>query len=206
MRNPLTEQQILEFRQRLCVAAEELFAVHGVAGVTMRQIAQRLGVSQTTPYKYFSNKEEILAAVRASAFRRFNERLERARTGVNARADARAVGQAYLDFAEQEADAYQLMFDTYQPHASAYPEFALALHQARACMTVYVQALIDEGHLSGDAEALGEMFWAAAHGLVMLHGKGFTGPKKNVRELHEQLMRYLWKGVLSDSQPTNMVN
>ncbi|EKQ6358003.1 TetR/AcrR family transcriptional regulator [Pseudomonas aeruginosa] len=203
MRNPLTEQQILDFRQRLCETAEELFSVHGVAGVSMRQISQQLGVSQMTPYKYFSNKEEILAAVRASAFRRFNERLERARTGVDARADARAVGQAYLDFAEQEAEAYHLMFDTYQPHASAYPEFALALHQARACMTSYVQALIDEGHLSGDAEELGEMFWAAAHGLVMLHGKGFTEPRKSVRKLHEQLMRYLWKGVLSDSRSSN---
>ncbi|EIU1413946.1 TetR/AcrR family transcriptional regulator [Pseudomonas aeruginosa] len=200
MRNPLTEQQILDFRQRLCEAAEELFAVHGVSGVTMRQIAQRLGVSQTTPYKYFSNKEEILAAVRASAFRRFSERLERARGGVDARADARAVGQAYLDFAEQESNAYHLMFDTYQPHASAYPEFVLALHQARACMTSYVQALIDEGLLSGDAESLGELFWAAAHGLVVLQGKGFIGSRKGVRELHEQLMRYVWKGVLAESE------
>jgi AcrR family transcriptional regulator len=203
MRNPLTEQQILHFRTRLCAAAEELFASHGVGGVTMRQIAQRLGVSQTTPYKYFSNKEEILAAVRASAFRRFSARLEHARTGSGARENARAVGQAYLEFVADEPNAYHLMFDTYQPHASAYPEFVAALDEARACMTVYVQALIDEGVLVGDAQSLGEFFWAAAHGLVMLHEKGFTRPGKSIHELHEQLMRYLWKGVLADSPALN---
>lgn len=56
--------------------------MHGISGVTMRQISQRLGVSQTTPYKYFSNKEDILAAVRAAAFRRFSDRLEKVRTGL----------------------------------------------------------------------------------------------------------------------------
>lgn len=206
MRNPLTEQQILDFRVRLCGVAEELFACHGVTGVTMRQIAQRLGVSQTTPYKYFSNKEEILAAVRASAFRRFADRLERVRTGSDARLDARAVGQAYLDFVAEEPNAYHLMFDTYQPHASAYPEFVSALELARACMTAYVQALVDEGVLVGNAESLGELFWAAAHGLVMLHEKGFTSPGKSVRELHAQLMRYLWQGVLADSPAANVLS
>uniref|UniRef100_UPI003F502691 TetR-like C-terminal domain-containing protein n=1 Tax=Caballeronia sp. LjRoot34 TaxID=3342325 RepID=UPI003F502691 len=72
------------------------------------------------------------------------------------------------------------MFDTHQPHASNYPEFVDALKRARACMTAYVQALIDEGVVHGDAKEIGQYFWAAAHGLVVLHSKGFMNPGENL--------------------------
>lgn len=199
MRKALTEKQIQDFRLRLCAAAERLFVTHGVTGVTMRQIAQQLGVSQTTPYKYFVDKDEILAAVRASVFRRFCDRLEGASVGADAAKNARAIGKAYLSFAIDEPDAYHLMYDIYQPHASAYPELQQELARSRKCMTLYVQALIDEGSLKGDAEELGQYFWAAAHGLIMLYTKGFIPPGDNLSSLNDRMIRYIWKGWLADS-------
>lgn len=201
MRKALTEQQITAFRIRLCAAAEQLFVIHGVSGVTMRQITQQLGVSQTTPYKYFADKDEIVAAVRASVFRRFCDRLEEATVGAGAAENARAVGKAYLTFALDEPDAYNLMYDIYQPHASAYPELQHELARSRKCMTLYVQALIDEGSLKGDAEELGQYFWAAAHGLIMLYTKGFIPPGDDLESLNERMIRYIWKGWLVDSVP-----
>jgi len=53
-----------------------LFAEHGPEAVTMRQLAAELGCSPMTPYRYFRDKDEILAAVRASAFDRFSDALE----------------------------------------------------------------------------------------------------------------------------------
>ncbi|QJX03351.1 TetR/AcrR family transcriptional regulator [Alcanivorax sp. IO_7] len=44
----------------------------------MRQIAAEMGVSPMTPYRYFRDKDEILALVRAAAFNQFAENLERA--------------------------------------------------------------------------------------------------------------------------------
>ncbi len=41
----------------------------------MRQLAAELGCSPMTPYRYFKDKDEILAAVRAAAFDRFSEAL-----------------------------------------------------------------------------------------------------------------------------------
>ena len=49
--------------------AERLFAEHGVEAVTMRQLAAALGVSPMTPYRYFKDKDAILAAVRARGLR-----------------------------------------------------------------------------------------------------------------------------------------
>uniref|UniRef100_UPI003F5056EB TetR/AcrR family transcriptional regulator n=1 Tax=Caballeronia sp. LjRoot34 TaxID=3342325 RepID=UPI003F5056EB len=102
MRQRFTQDQIEEFRSRLCAVAEDLFAEHGVEGVTMRQIAQHLGMSQTAAYRYFLDKQEILAAVRASAFRRYADRPDAARTGRGALDDAGQSVQLFLRFAADE--------------------------------------------------------------------------------------------------------
>jgi AcrR family transcriptional regulator len=77
----LTETDVADFRDRLCEAAERLFAEKGPDAVTMRQLSAELGVSPMTPYRYFEDKDDILAAVRTSAFNRFAEALEKARDG-----------------------------------------------------------------------------------------------------------------------------
>ena len=56
----------------------------------MRQLAAELGVSPMTPYRYFEDKDDILAAVRANGFNRFAEALERAYEAGAARSRARA--------------------------------------------------------------------------------------------------------------------
>lgn len=195
MRQALTEQQLIDYRARICAAAEDLFAQHGVDGVSMRQIAGALGCSQTALYRYYTDKDEILAAVRTSAFHRFAESLEAVQSGRDAREDARAIGRAYLQFAQQEPAAYSLMFDLGQPDPSRYPQLVAAIRRTQACAAPYVQTMIDQGIIHGDAEELGHFFWAAAHGLVSLHAKGFMGFAGSLTDLHASMMRYLLRGM-----------
>ena len=83
----LSDTDVSDFRDRLCEAAEKLFAERGPDAVTMRQLAAELGVSPMTPYRYFRDKDDILAAIRTNGFNRFAEALEKARDGaVGARA------------------------------------------------------------------------------------------------------------------------
>ena len=74
----LTEQDIADFRAELCRVATERFARFGYEGVTMRQLAEALGCSPKTPYRYFKDKADILATVRAQAFGKFADTLEKA--------------------------------------------------------------------------------------------------------------------------------
>src|SRR5436190_11132933 len=78
----LTDQDIAEFRAGLCRVATERFARFGYEGVTMRQLAEALGCSPKTPYRYFKDKADILATVRAEAFAKFADALEKAGLGV----------------------------------------------------------------------------------------------------------------------------
>ena len=92
----LTEQDIADFRAELCKVATERFARYGYEGVTMRQLAEALGCSPKTPYRYFKDKADILATVRAQAFAKFADALEKAAAGVNGRGRARPADQRGL--------------------------------------------------------------------------------------------------------------
>jgi AcrR family transcriptional regulator len=195
MRPVLTDEEVAKFRADVCRVAAVLFARHGVEGVTMRQIAAELDCSPTTAYRYFKNKEEILAAVRAAAFNRFCEVIEEAtRSSADPRKSARNVGQAYLGFALQNPDAYRMMFDVSQAAVIGNLELTEALARARRSMVAYVTPLIDKGMLRGDARALGQMLWACAHGLVMLRLSGIVADDTELRQLHEKTMSSLVRG------------
>lgn len=49
-------------RAAILRAAVEVFAERGYAGARMREVAQRAGVADGTPYLYFRGKEELLIA------------------------------------------------------------------------------------------------------------------------------------------------
>ena len=195
MRPVLTDEEVAAFRDDVCRVASVLFARHGVEGVTMRQIAAELGCSPTTAYRYFENKDEILAAVRAAAFNRFGEVIEEAaRSSRDPSKCARNVGQAYLGFALAHPDAYRMMFDVSQAAVTGNAGLAQALARARRSMVAYLVPMIDEGIVRGQANALGQMLWAAAHGLVMLRLSGIVADDDELRRLHHQTMSALVRG------------
>jgi AcrR family transcriptional regulator len=191
----LSETDVADFRERLCEAAERLFAERGPEAVTMRQLAAELGVSPMTPYRYFEDKDDILAAVRANGFTRFAQALETARetTTGDVRTRGRAVGEAYVTFALENPHSYKLMFDFNQPNVDRYPELVAAGQRARETMTGYVRDAIAEGIVSGDPQQIGMMNWAAIHGAVILELAGML-PPGGARQLFHGLDGALMRG------------
>jgi AcrR family transcriptional regulator len=189
----LTETDVADFRERLCEAAERLFAEKGPDAVTMRQLSAELGVSPMTPYRYFEDKDDILAAVRTNGFNRFAEALETARAGAkDIRSRGRAVGEAYVRFAMEHPHSYKLMFDLNQPNAEKYPALIAAGQRARATMTDHVKDAIAAGLYEGDPAEIGMMFWATGHGVVVLQLAGMLPPGGELfHRLSETLMRGL---------------
>jgi AcrR family transcriptional regulator len=195
----LSAADVDAFRERLCTVAQRRFAKRGVDGVSMRQLADALGCSPMTPYRYFRNKEEILAAVRTAAFDRFADALEGAvnKARGDLRAQGHAVGEAYIRFALSEPDAYRLMFDLSQPHPARYPELVRATARARHMMSASLERLVRAGIFAGDPQLLGHVFWATMHGLVVLHLAGKLPAKPDFRTIQREAMRLLVAGARS---------
>lgn len=195
----LSRADVDAFRARLCAVAQKRFAKDGVEGVSMRQLADALGCSPMTPYRYFRNKDEILAAVRAAAFDRFATALEdaAAKTRGDLRAGGQAMGEAYIRFALSDPDAYRLMFDLSQPHPDRYPELVRASARARQMMSAALEALVKAGIFAGDPQLLGYVFWATMHGLVVLHLAGKLPKEPDFKTIQQEAMRLLVAGARS---------
>ena len=189
----LTELEVSDFRDRLCAAAERLFAERGPQGVGMRQLAGELGVSPMTPYRYFKDKDDILATVRASGFDRFSDALEAAMASFDdAIEQAAAVGDAYFRFALDQSAAYKLMFDLDQPTEARYPDLVRATERAKRTMTGYIGRLVEAGILKGDQDLIAHVFWATIHGLVVLHLAGKLPGPVDVETLRDESFRVLF--------------
>jgi AcrR family transcriptional regulator len=191
----LTTTDLADFREKLIAAATKLFANQGPERFTMRELASQLGVSAMTPYRYFQDKDEILAAVRAAAFDRFAQALEEAfETSADALVRSTAVGEAYIRFAFAEPEAYRLMFDMSQPDEARYPDLVRAASRARRTMTDHVRPLVEQGVLEGDPVQLGHIFWSALHGAIVLQLAGKLTPECNFYNIVRGAFRALTEG------------
>jgi AcrR family transcriptional regulator len=192
----LSDEDVESFRQRICAAAERLFAEAGPEAVSMRQLAAEVGVSAMTPYRYFKDKDDILAAVRADGFDRFAAALEAAfASQTSAPAQAEAVAAAYIAFAFQHPAAYRLMFDLSQPTEADYPQLVRASTRARATMRAHVDRLMEAGVFASEApDLVAHAYWSALHGLVVLELAGKLSPDVTFEAVRRTLFGALARG------------
>jgi AcrR family transcriptional regulator len=181
-------------RAEIGAAAARLYAKGGLEAVTMRDLAKVIGRSPMGLYRYFTDRDEIIAYLRTDAFTRFSEALEFAfASGSDAFARARAVGRAYLDFALKNPDAYRLMFDMSQPDDTRYPALVEAGARADKTVTRHVADLAEAGIVHGDPLTVGRALWAAAHGVIVLHLAGRL-PPGDVHVFYFDTMRIAFRG------------
>jgi AcrR family transcriptional regulator len=172
-RAALKDEEIAAFRRKAVRVATRLFAKQGYAAVTLRAIAEGLGVSAMAPYRYFENKAEIFALVRADAFRRFADGQERAFAGARAPMERLfAMRDEYVRFALEHPDAYRVMFDLDQEPEADYPELAAENHRSFDALKEAARLAIADGVLAGEPSIVAHQLWATLHGLISLHLAG----------------------------------
>jgi len=190
----LTAKDIADFRAELCRVATERFARHGYEGVTMRQLAEALGCSPKTPYRYFKDKADILATVRAEAFAKFADALEKAASSAPLHERGRRTSEAYLAFALKNPHAYRIMFDIDAPLDENHPELGPASERAARYITRGAEQLAESGAIDADPEVFGWSMWAALHGVVMLHQSGMLAHGPDYKTLSAFLGATMIKG------------
>ena len=166
-------------------AARDLLAEGGVAGLSMRQIADRVGVTATAIYHYFDGKQEIVNRVVLSAFERFGTYLKDAMQSHPRGSVERlhALGDAYIRFAF-ENDAYFRVIFSIQPKTQVGLE-KLPEDGGYHLLREAVLEAIDSGSIRGapdlngtaedaetaaqaHADVLSMYLWSLTHGLVTL--------------------------------------
>jgi len=167
-RAALTTEDREAFRAAIREVATRRFAEHGEDGVTMRGLADELGISPMTAYRYFKDRDEIFAMVRLAAHDAFADAQERAFASESDPVRRlRAMGRAYVEFALAHPDQYRVMFQL-ERHGTR----DTSSKRAWKPMIAAVTAAIDSGALTGDPEELAYACWASVHGLATLHLAG----------------------------------
>lgn len=142
----------------------------GVEQVTLRTVAERLGVSRTALYRHFSGKPALLAAVGTEGFRMLREKLTQAWEGHGrGRPGFEAMGTAYVRFAAAHPAYYRVMFGRFVDSCESDAAF---LEAASSTFGVLVEAIVAQqaaGIVRGDDAALTARFiWSVVHGIAML--------------------------------------
>lgn len=166
----LTDDEVEVMRSRLAEAALEIYLREGLEAVSFRRLAEAAGVSHTLPYRYFSNKEAVLARMRTDAVRRLEQFvIGREPATLAPMARIRAVAMSFVDFVRRHPAEYMLIFSTHQPPPDQYPELLAARRSLFDHAVDVVQQSIDAGEISGSARELAHALWVSLHGLLTLH-------------------------------------
>lgn len=156
-----------DLRGRVLDAAEALGHEFGEQGITMRQIATRVGVSPTALYQVFENKAELLHEVEL----RFHDQLDAALAripsdGFDSRAKLHKICLAYVEVARRDPWRYQLAFRNAEVESGA-----LTREPPEGFLRHAIGCLIDDPDASGAAIRI----WVALHGLVTATARSSSG-------------------------------
>ena len=105
---------------RIFDAARDLFDHEGAQGVSMRQIAAKVGITPMAIYKHYPDKDALLNALMLDGFAAWEARVA-AITSTEPLAWAQAMGEAFLDFALNEPRRYEAAFLLKASAARRYP-------------------------------------------------------------------------------------
>ena len=156
-------------RDQILDAATELLLETGHAkAVSIRSVAQRVGVTPPSIYLHFEDKDTLLNAVCARYFEKLDDEMQRVSVGQPSTIEVlRAQGLAYIRFATENPELYRIA--TMGEWRSGSDVDAALATSAFAHMGASVRTLMDEGLCPpGDATTVALQLWSAAHGVASL--------------------------------------
>lgn len=191
-------------RRRMVQGGLELYRDKGLVGVSFRRMAEALGISHTLPYRYFEDKDALLAAMRCAAVREFGDYLRvHCPAGLRVEARIRAIASAYVAYGRRHTADYLLIFSSEQPPPTRYP----ALLAARRAVFDYalepVQAGVESGVFAGDARNLAHLFWVSLHGLMTLYAANQLVHGNTLDELVTPIIEALQRAASAGTQNLN---
>lgn len=189
-RPPLSSAAIEDMRERIAEAARKLFKSEGYAAVSMRRLAEEVGVTPMTLYAYYDAKADILRHLWAQVFDVVFKKVEAAAAkSRDPRMRLRAAALAYVKYWLDHRDHYRMVFMT---EGVSQDEVGVFVNDAEtaARFAVFTDALA--ANIVGKAKERGvkektDLLLCGLHGIahcgITMSGYPWTPAEKLVDEL-----------------------
>ena len=190
-----TEQEIEAMRGRILDATLELLRQDGLEGISIRKIADRIGVSHMLLYSYFDNRAAIIQSLREREFEQMEafcaESLRRAETGDALVQVRESLGQ-FIEISREHPMLYQVAWR----RATSWRVDSQNVTAILEHLSQLIQLCIKRGQCIGRDPALAAvMVFGIVNGTLMLYHSlpalGQTAIAELEREVIEAAMTYL---------------
>lgn len=187
-RKPLNSYHHGDLRDALVQAALQEAERGGPEAISIKALTKKLGVSQPAPYRHFVDREALMQAVTAEAFRQFSAILRESIRKPSKQSKLSRFAQAALAFGLRRNGIYRLMF-TSRTMAGAVSGSELrnaAMETFGLLLEAFEAPAIG---LFRERQAL--KIWAALHGMITLAEQGLlTGQLAHIsrEELLEEIV------------------
>ncbi len=175
-----------ELPEKIVEAAEEIVVVEGYRALSMRLLAERAGVTPTTLYYYFKSKDHVVLALRLRAARGLAEHIRRVRRPDDLRAAGRALGEAYIAYAEENAELYTLLMGRLGDQSIVSADDERVLRSAYDAAREMLAELKNRGEWIGDPDQHAMIGWIMLHGFSTLL---ITGTLESAHGLDKDALR-----------------
>ena len=163
-------------RNALLRAATDLLETAGAAGLSLRALAERAGLSRQAPYNHFADKQTLLAELAREGFERLGHALETAgRDDVEPIVRLERAALAYITFALGAPALFRLMFTKELVAIDRHPAADAASRAAFARLVDIVASLVPPDAVPD----LSLVAWSVVHGYATLCIEtGLEGPDR----------------------------
>jgi AcrR family transcriptional regulator len=157
-------------RRAILDAAGELLASGGEAGLSIREVCSRAGVTPPTVYHHFGDKAALVDRVVEECFTEFDRAAAKRTPPADPVEALRWAADGYLRYGVEHPTHYRLMFQQRPARPSA---AGLASYDR---LRRLIAAIAAAGRLVPPVEDATAAFWCTVHGVTSLVIAGFLEP------------------------------
>ena len=190
-------------RDKILDISRHLLYNDGHTSLSMRGIAKEVGVSATSIYLHFDNKDHLLHTLIEESVEALSVSIEER---VNETSDVitqfESIIQAYVDFALSNPEKYQIIYMVRSEAMSRYPKEKF--RKARRCYELLVKVIVSgvqEGVMEEeDPLTAAYSIWAQLHGVITVVLNQRLDSRINKDHFIKESIRHISEGFLVRTQ------
>ena len=188
-------------QDRIFKAARKLFDEKGLEGVSLRNVAKKIGITPMAIYRHFEDKQALIDALVLDGLAEWSARVE-ALPPCKGLAKLEQIGEAYLDFALKEPRRYEAAFLLPSRQARRYPDDFLAGRSPAGNIQLKVlEEAIAEGLIAAAPIEILITNAGLSQGLITLYRAGrIAGGEDEFRALYRRAMQRSTESFLKEKK------